>query len=99
MPNFKEMDPDLIRELLKGQENVIAPAVEKEQAFLQNIPCPSCYGSTEAQTNSKRPFVKGKILVNKIMVCLTCKAEFDPGTRVISKAPSPTGQIDPLPSR
>lgn len=99
MPNFKEMDPDLIRELLKGHENVIAPAVEKEQALLRNLSCPNCDGNTEAQTNPKRPFVKGKILVNKIMVCLMCKAEFDPETRVISKTPSPSGQVDPLPSR
>lgn len=93
------MDPDLIRELIKGHPNVIAPAVEKEQAFLQTISCPNCDGATEVQMNAKRPFVKGKILVNKIMVCLVCQAEFDPDTRLISKPPLPTGQIDPLPSR
>lgn len=99
MPNFKEMDPDLIRELIQGHENVIAPAVEKEQAFLQTISCIVCGSSADAQMNAKRPFVKGSILVKKTMVCVTCKAEFDPETGVISKPPSPTGQIDPLPSR
>lgn len=98
MPNFKEMDPDLIRELIKGHENVIAPAVEKEQAFLKTLSCPSCGGtSTEAQMNPKHPFVKGSILVNKVMICLHCDAEFDPNTKVVTKSAS--RQVDPLTGR
>lgn len=100
MANFKEMDPDLIHKLMEGHENVIRPAIEKEQAYLGTIACPACGASSlEAQMNPKRPFTKGSILVNKVMICLTCKAEFEPDTRLISKAPSPSGQVDPLPSR
>lgn len=86
---YKEMDPELIRKLLEGQENVIAPAVEKEQAFLQSVPCPSCGKyETQAKMNIKHPFSRGNLLTNKVLECLACKAEFEPHTRVISKAPT-----------
>lgn len=83
---FHEMDPDVIRKLLEGHENVIAPAVEKEQALMSSSPCPVCKGTeTEARVNAKRPFIKGKILPNKLLHCLHCGAEFDPGTGLILK--------------
>lgn len=86
---FREMDSELIQKLLEGQENVITPAVAKEQTFLKSVACPSCGGfETEARVNSKRPFVQGLLLANKNLVCLNCGTEFEPHTRVIHKGPT-----------
>lgn len=89
MPSsFKEMDQELVRKLLEGQENVISPAVLKEQTMLSGAVCPACSGdSTQAMVNAKRPFTKGKVLSNKILKCLTCQSEFDPQTGIISFTP------------
>lgn len=86
---FKEMDPEVVRKLLEGHENVIAPEVAKEQVFFKSVACPSCGDfHTEPRVNPKRPFVSGQILSNKLLCCLSCGAEFDPHTRIISKVPT-----------
>lgn len=85
---FKEMDPEVIQELLKGQVNVIAPAVAKEQEILTGASCPSCgESSTEARVNGKNPFSRGKLLVNKSLSCIVCGCEFDPYSKLITKPP------------
>lgn len=85
--SFKEMDPEHIRELIDGHENVISPAMEREQSFLKSISCPRCGEfETEARINSKRPFSHGMILPNKILVCLRCQTEFEPHTKLILRA-------------
>jgi len=87
--SFHELDPDAVRKLLEGHENVIKPAVERELSFFRSIPCPACQGTeTEARINPKRPFVKGSILPNKLLHCLHCGAEFEPDTKLISKPPT-----------
>jgi hypothetical protein len=86
------MDPELLQKHLEGQENVIAPAVEKEQSFLKAVACPGCSGySTEARVNAKRPFIPGLVLANKILHCLECGVEFDPHSRIISKTTASSG--------
>lgn len=83
---FQEMDPDVIRQLIEGQENVIAPAVAREQGFLQGVACPSCGGPTDVRLDVKRPFVQGSILPNKILVCSLCGTELDPRSGIILRS-------------
>ena len=87
--SFNELDPEVVRKLLEGHENVIAPAVAKEQELLSSSTCPACNsGSVRTGINPKLPFVKGQILPNKLGTCLECGAEFDPRSRVILKRPT-----------
>lgn len=89
MKPFKEMDPDVVRKLVEGQENVVKPAVEKEQQFFKTSSCPNCSAyEVESRVNTKRPFIQGSILANKILVCLCCGTEFEPYTKVISRPPT-----------
>ncbi len=86
---FREMDPDIVHKLLEGQENVIAPEIEKEKAFLNSVPCPMCHQfRCEPRVNAKTPFVRGQLLSNKLLECLSCGTEFEPHSRIILKAPN-----------
>jgi hypothetical protein len=88
MGAFKEMDPELIRKALEGQQDLLAPEVAKEGAFFRNSTCPSCGGAGLSPTiNAKKPFTPGVPLPNKILTCLGCGTEFDPYTRLILRAP------------
>lgn len=87
-----EMDPELVRKLLEGHADVISPAVAQEQADLVGFDCPFCHSPTTARVNPKRPFSNGKILPNKVLICLKCGAEIDPNSRLIMKMP--TGESD-----
>jgi hypothetical protein len=86
---FREMDLEQVQKLLEGHENVIAPAIEKEQTFMKSVPCPSCRAyETEARVNPKRPFTQFSILANKLLVCLACGTEFDPFLGIIYRPPT-----------
>lgn len=90
---FQEMDPEKILALIEGQPNILAGEVEKERAFLEHSCCPVCgaYGC-ESFTNPRRPFTPGVPLSNKLLRCPQCKTEFEPDTRLVTRA-------SPLPIR
>lgn len=83
-----EMDPDVVKKLIEGHEDVIAPAVAQEQATLGGSTCPFCQGPMDARVNPKRPFIKGKVLPNKVLVCLQCEAEVDLHSKIVVKMPT-----------
>jgi hypothetical protein len=84
---FREMDPEIVWDLIKNQKDVLTSLVEKEDKHFKNSSCPNCAsGNFEAFTNVKRPFSPGSPLPNKLLRCVYCKTEFDPFTRLITKA-------------
>jgi hypothetical protein len=94
---FKELDPDAIRSLLDERDaqgrlvhqDMLKPALEKEEAFFRNSPCPVCRdNATEAFVDPTRPFLSGSIIANRHLRCLKCHAEYDPYTGLILKATS-----------
>lgn len=79
MPAFKEMNPDDVRRLLDGHQDVLSGEVAKEQAFFRAVPCPRCRSrSFRTSVDPRRPFTPGVPLPNKIATCLECETEFDP---------------------
>lgn len=82
---FQEMDPDATRKLLEGHEDVITPAVKKEQEQLAGTSCPKCFsGGVQARVDAKRPFRHGSVLPNKLMHCLACGTEFTTSGIILS---------------
>lgn len=89
MSVFKEMDPDEIRRLLEGHQDVLTPESTKEQAFLKVCACPLCRSYSHEQfMDPARPFIPGVPLVSRYLRCLQCSAEWDPRTGLILKAPT-----------
>lgn len=93
--NFKEMDPEKIHALLnetdeKGvrvHQDLITPLVAKEEALFRHAACPKCgLTSHEAFVDAQRPFIPGAILPNKRLRCVACTTEFDPYSRLITRA-------------
>lgn len=86
MSAFKELDPDVARKALEGQQDLLTPEVRKEEAFFRNSSCPNCSAqSLEATINVKKPFSPGAPLPNKILRCLMCRTEFDPYSGLVLK--------------
>lgn len=89
MGAYKELDPDVVRKALEGQQDLLTPEVRKEEAFLRHCTCPNCNTSSfETMVNVRKPFSPGVALPNKILRCMGCRAEFDPYTRFIFKGPT-----------
>lgn len=94
---FKELDQDTIRQLLDERDpagklihqDLLRPALEKEEAFFRNSPCPICHDTaTEAFVDPTRPFLSGSIIANRHLRCLKCHSEYNPYTGLITKTTS-----------
>lgn len=97
---FKPMDPDTVRSLIEGQEDVISQALEEEGKLFENLSCPMCYESgCEKRIDAPRvvpgpdgepvvaasPFVSGRTLPQGYAHCIHCGTDFDPRTGFIRK--------------
>ena len=106
---FKPMDPDLIRELIKDQPDVITPEVEAEKELYANTSCPMCYeAGCEKRTLAPRvlpgengepivaasPFVQGKALPQGYAHCIHCGTDFNPRSGIIMQTEA--SQIEPV---
>lgn len=84
---FKELDPEVVRRALEGQVDILTPMLKKEEAFFRNSACPECRSANhEPFVNAAKPFTEGVALPNRLLRCLECKTEFDPYSRLITKA-------------
>lgn len=84
---FKEMDPEKVWELIKGQEDILTPIANREVEVFHSAVCPSCGSSDHSPfIDGARPFVKGYLLPNKLLKCLKCQTEFNPRTNLITRA-------------
>ncbi|TXH11747.1 MAG: hypothetical protein E6R04_00505 [Spirochaetes bacterium] len=86
---FKEMKSEDVWKAVEGHEDVITPELKKEEAFFRNQVCPLCRSSNhQSFVNPSTPFAPGAVLPSKFLRCLACSAEFDPYSRMITKAPT-----------
>lgn len=99
MGPLKELSTETIRALLEGQEDLLSGEVRKEEAVFRNTPCPECRGFQHSPfILSTRPFSPMSPLPKKHLRCLGCGCEFDPETRLVTKASVPLDQVDSLAS-
>ena len=84
---FKPLKESEIRELLKGQQNVLTPLIDKEEAFFRASRCPVCgAGGAQPFVDPARPFVVGNPLPNRLLRCNSCQTEFNAYTGLITRA-------------
>jgi hypothetical protein len=101
MPHMtlKTMDPDLIRELLSQEVDVLTPAAEADAALYANAACPNCHArgcrketeaiktvETEEGVELIFPFGSDSLISLGHSVCVECNTEFDPRTGLIRHA-------------
>lgn len=95
---LKTMDPNDIRKLLEGHEDILTPLMAKEEAQYKNLVCPNCHGhSCRKKVEDIRtidndhgqsivlPFSPDYPLPHTIAVCIDCDCEFSPDTGIIRK--------------
>lgn len=106
---FRPMDPNVIRDLIAEQEDVIAKEIEEEQRVYENLKCPMCYeGGCERRVSPPKviagpkgepviatsPFVPGKALPQGYAHCVHCGTDFDPRTGFIRQTEA--SQVQPV---
>lgn len=98
---FQTMDPNLIRELINGQPDIISEEAKQEEELFKKLACPMCYeaGGCEKRlrppkvvvdengepTVAVSPFTTGRALPQGFAHCIHCGTEFDPHSGVIFK--------------
>jgi len=101
---YDTMDPALIKELLKDQEDILTKAVEKDEEAFKNATCPNC-GSCECRKSLptpkivpgedgsyhivNSPFGPNSPTIQFSAVCCICGTEFNPKTGIILKSDAP----------
>ena len=103
------MDPDKVRELLEGHDDVLAQETKEEEELYKNLKCPMCYeGGCEKRITPSRvvpgpngepvvavsPFVSGKNLPQGYAHCIHCGTDFDPRSGIIRQTEA--SQIMPV---
>ena len=99
MPALKFMDPELIRQLLQGEEDILSPEIKAEEALYRNTRCPLCgQGGCEKRVRAPKiilgdsgepvvatsPFGIGP-LPEGYAHCIHCNTDFNPQTGMIFK--------------
>lgn len=94
---MKAMDPQVIRQMLQGHEDILTPEIKTEEAFYRNTRCPMCaQGDCEKRMYEPKismdaegqpvvdqsPFASG-LLPEGYAHCIHCDTDFNPYTGVI----------------
>ena len=97
MTELHPMDPELIRQLLKTEKDILSPAIKSEEALYRNTRCPMCgQDGCEKRVNPPKvimdergepvvvssPFGLGP-LPDGYAHCVHCGTEFNPYTGMI----------------
>lgn len=109
---LKVMDPEIARNLIDSEEDVISPALEAEAELFKNLKCPMCYqGGCEKQAKPPKivmtedgpilstPTFGDEPILKCDAHCIHCGTTFDPKTGLIYKTEAsmlPSPQSDPL---
>ena len=93
---FVELDPEKVWELIEGEVNVIAPAVEEASRFFKTLSCPvlRCGGGVLPQLRDiplgggpGSLFTERSPIPNYIAKCKKCGCVFEPHTQLIVSMP------------
>lgn len=101
--HYKTMDPDLIRELIANEEDVITPAIENDKVIFANAMCPVCgaQGADKVTLPPKieitengpqmvtSPFQADRVLPVGHARCRECGSEYTPENQVIYRVSEP----------
>jgi hypothetical protein len=84
---FKEMDPKEVLQLLEGHENVLAPEVERHEAYFRKLQCVYCGGSCHPFVSPENLFESGSMLPKYLAECSDCGCQFEPYTKIELRGP------------
>lgn len=81
--NYREMDPELRRQLLSKEVDVLTPLAAERRKYLDSIRCPKCGTSPcHNRIDPKRPYTAAEVLPHVFMECPSCHLQFDPDLKI-----------------
>lgn len=89
MPVYKELDPEVLEQLLAPYKDEGSTELAKERkhedAFLAQQKCPTCgsSGMTPFMVSSAHAFGHGNLLARSALRCNLCGAEYDPHSKIV----------------
>jgi len=97
MPAVKFMDPELIRQALQGEEDILTPEIKAEETLYRNTRCPVC-GQSGCEKRLRAPTIVLDENREPVVVaspfgmgplpdgyahCIHCSTDFNPYTGMI----------------
>ena len=83
---LKFIPQDKILELRKNHEDVLSRERSREVDYISHLRCVQCDSKVTSKLNANRLFTPGKLLPNLVMVCSKCEIEFEPYSKIVTKA-------------
>ena len=83
---LKFIPQDKNLELRKTHEDVLGRERSREVDYISRLQCVQCNSKVTSKLNADRLFTPGKLLPNLIMVCDKCNIEFEPYSKIVTKA-------------
>lgn len=86
---FTTMDPEEVRQALRGHKDVLTSAVQQVDEYFKHLSCPSCGAECMKFIDGSRLFREGAVLPNYLARCKACGVEFEPYTKIQVSIPHP----------
>jgi hypothetical protein len=81
---FEEMNPELVRKLIEGHEDVLTPAIVALDAFYATFRCPRCRAPLVREFDSRHVFSDPAQLAPRALLrCPGCRYLIDPHSNVV----------------
>ncbi|HNC99627.1 MAG TPA: hypothetical protein PKW90_26090 [Myxococcota bacterium] len=89
MPVYKELDPEVLEQMLKPYrdegEDTLGKERRHEEAFLKQQQCPTCgaSGMIPFLVSTRHAYGHGNLLARNALRCTACGTEYDPHSRIV----------------
>jgi hypothetical protein len=93
---LKPLPPELLRLLVKDEEDILTPRAEKRAFAVGLDPCSRCGGKMQETLNSVHPFTPEEPLPRTLAVCDDCGFSYDPHNGIIVSMGNPAKVEDPF---
>lgn len=91
MPIFKEMDPEIARKAIEGQEDVLTAEGEALQALYKRFNCPRCKCALQKELDFRTMYSDGNVMNARAMLrCPNCRYLIDPHANLVVEYGDPS---------
>lgn len=91
MGNFKELDPEVVRKLLEGYQDELAPEEKKNAAFYRQFKCTRGCGDLQREFDMRHAFADPDVLTPRALLrCPHCRYLMDPFTGLVIEVGDPS---------
>lgn len=93
---LKTLPPELVRELIKGHEDLLTPLAEQRRLDITSRPCPRCQSPMEPTLYGAQPFRPDDPLPRTVARCVECGYTVDRVSGIVLEMGRPEKVEEPI---